>query len=270
MFRKRSKILKIVFVVGAMAGTANFLRPAPDYEARSSEGKHYPSEQLSPFASFFANNNSTEELFDLEHNIPLAKDAKHVFAENPEMVYVGIYDAIADEVTLMPALPDSISVTYDKNHIISGITPRRSRGSKPPSEDEIAEIKKEENLYVPRIGQMPDKISRSITGHEYMLMHMGVPLSGPFPLINALRALFVDHPYIRFYGFAVTRKNESIAIDPVSRTLNMIGKPGFPSFSIPRALVEKLEKRFYEWIHTNEANQKTNHSEGLLTIPNKK
>jgi hypothetical protein len=227
MFRKVS-IVKVFFCISAVLSNTRSMAQASN-SANSLDGSSTTPEKTP----------SSYGMFNLQTHTPQAKDARQIFIENPEMLFIGIYDVRTEDITIMPALSRDLTMCFT-----GVITPR----NKVISREEILSLTKKYSLYIPRNGYHY-KYQVRLTAHEYMLARMGITLATP---ADTLMSLFFDHPYKSLYGFSVARKTDSVEVYRTSRSVNTAGKDFFASENIPLPLKDKIEKTFYEWLHSNE------------------
>lgn len=242
MFQNKINIVKVAFIIGSIL-----------CQSRQIEGK-VSRDPTCPFEENFFTPQKDKlnyEMFDLQNKIPQAEDAQQIFIENPEMTYVGIYDIYTQEITIMPALPKNLFVSYDENNEITKVS-IEINGAK-LSADEVRSLNEKRRLFIPRYGLMPHRSSDWFCGHKIMLQNMGIPLCDASVIANMIYALFNEHPYVPFYGFAVSRNRDSIEFYRKA-SINAVGKFTL-STNIPLPLQEKIEKTFKEWLDSNEKSE---------------
>lgn len=170
-----------------------------------------------------------EEKFNLREKIPSAEDAKRVFLENPETVFIGIYNDKTKGINFRPAMQPYLYVTYDdKGEIIAAKDDCRLL-----SQEELKALKENFKLFIPRKAFIPGSYpGRYYTSHVVVLNSMNVQDS--------------DRGYL--YGFTATlKKNGQIDFSWQSGiNLDKINSEGCKY--MPFIFQEEVKKIINSWL----------------------
>lgn len=164
--------------------------------------------------------------FNFKENIPKTENAKQIFLENPDQVFIGVYNARLKNITLMPAMKKFYSVTYSGGKMIKAV--EEGEPSKELNKTELKELNENYKNYIPRFADFPDS-NLILSSHEMVLLYK----------------LSIDKN--NYYGFTVTPRNGHPKFVWTSSSLNA-SKSLRNDKIMPKRIQKEVEKIIFSWI----------------------